>query len=333
MSEPSVHVGTSRHDLPPPVASTPSRLGKQQMVPSTMRSPHHNQLNESSIEAWLEDQPKSKAGKDGAGERGQRPWMLTLHFFDPHTSYEDHPGITFSDPDYSGWVRGGLNDADYKANQASSSAADLLQLRALYDEEVHAVGTAIDRVLNQLEARGDLENTLVVFTADHGEELAERGYIGHTRTLHFEQVNLPLIVRLPSGAQAGQRRRGLMQQKDLFASILELAGLKNELERGQSRANWLRTGEPSAPLDRDAFYEVDFEPVIQDASRRIHQRAVERRDGAGDLVGKYVINLKTGDEFLWTNEAERVNQIKVARHAGLLADLRAAVASHNWYTP
>jgi hypothetical protein len=57
MSEPSVHVGTSRHDLPPPVASTPSRLGKQQMVPSTMRSPHHNQLNESSIEAWLQDQP------------------------------------------------------------------------------------------------------------------------------------------------------------------------------------------------------------------------------------------------------------------------------------
>jgi arylsulfatase A-like enzyme len=283
--------------------------------------------------AWLENPSKSNPNQAGADEAGQQPWMLTLHFFDPHTSYEDHPEHAFTDPDYLGWVRGGLSNADYKANQASSGPADLAQLRALYDEEVHAVGRAIDRVLIELEKRGELKNTLVVFTADHGEELAERGYIGHTRTLHFEQVNLPFIVRLPNGAQAGQRRRGLMQQTDLFASLLDLAGLESKLERGQSRAAWLRTGRPAVPLDTQAFYEVDFEPIVDDPAKRIHQRGVERRDPSGELLGKYVINLKTGDEFLWTDEAERVNQIKVTRQASLLADLRAAVASHRWYTP
>jgi arylsulfatase A-like enzyme len=283
--------------------------------------------------AWLEDLSKPRLGQAGAADQGERPWMLTLHFFDPHTSYEDHPGLSFTDPGYLGWVRGGLDDADYKANQATSNSADLAQLRALYDEEVHAVGSAIDRVLSELEERGELENTLVVFTADHGEELAERGYIGHTRTLHFEQVNLPLIVRLPSGAQAGQRRRGLMQQQDLFASLMDLAELENDLKRGQSRADWLRTGEAARSLDSEAFYEVDFEPVLVDPARRIHQRAIERRDASGKLIGKYVINLKTGDEFLWTDEAERVNQIKVKRHAVLLTELRAAVASHRWYKP
>lgn len=283
--------------------------------------------------AWLENPSKSNPNQAGAEKGGQQPWMLTLHFFDPHTSYEDHPEHAFTDPDYLGWVRGGLSNADYKANQATSNAADLAQLRALYDEEIHAVGRAIERVLVKLEERGELANTLVVFTADHGEELAERGYIGHTRTLHFEQVNLPLIVRLPSGAQAGQRRLGLMQQKDLFASLIDLAGLNIQLQRGQSRAEWLRTGNPAASLDSDAFYEVDFEPIVDDPAKRIHQRGVERRDVSGKLLGKYVINLKTGDEFLWTDEAERVNQIMVTRHASLLADLRAAVASHIWYTP
>lgn len=269
-------------------------------------------------------------------------WMLTLHFFDPHTSYEDHPGLSFTDPTYSGWVRGGLADADYKANQASSSAADRAQLRALYDEEIHAVGGAIERVLLELEARGELENTLVVLTADHGEELAERGYIGHTRTLHAEQVNVPLILRLPGGVQAGQRRRGLMPQQDLYASLLDLAGIESRQDRGSSRAEWLAKGLTAPPLDagadtipshQDVFYEVDFEPIIPDPARRIHQRAVERRDLVGDLIGKYVLNLKTGEEFLWTKEAESVNEIKVGRHALLLAELRAAMAGHRWYTP
>ena len=283
--------------------------------------------------AWLEGLSTSNSDNLGASDQGHQPWMLTLHFFDPHTSYEDHPNLSFTDPKYVGWVRGGLDAADYKANQASSSPADLAQLRALYDEEVHAVGSAIERVLAELEKRGELDQTLVLFTADHGEELAERSYIGHTRTLHFEQVNLPLIVRFPQGAQAGQRRRGLLQQRDLFASLLELATIDHELERGQSRAEWIRDGEAVTPLDLDAFYEVDFEPVVADPARRIHQRAVERRDASGQLIGKYVINLKTGDEFLWIDEAERVNQIKVKRHAELLAELRTAVKSHRWYTP
>jgi arylsulfatase A-like enzyme len=283
--------------------------------------------------AWLDGLSKLGADQTEGVASAPQPWMLTLHFFDPHTSYEDHPALSFTDSNYSGWVRGGLSDADYKANQASSSPTDRAQLRALYDEEIHAVGSAIDRVLTQLKERGELDKTLVVFTADHGEELAERGYIGHTRTLHFEQVNLPLIVRLPQGQEAGQRRRGLMQQRDLFASLLDLVELDLELAPGQSRAAWLRTGVPDQPLDTDAFFEVDFEPVVADPARRIHQRGVERRDASGKLLGKYVLNLKTGDEFLWTDEAEGINQLKVKRHAKLLGELRAAMASHRWYTP
>lgn len=267
-------------------------------------------------------------------EEREGPWFLTLHYFDPHTSYEDHPEVDYLDPNYVGWVRGGLSDPDYKAFQESASPADLAQLRALYDEEVWAVGAAIDRLLIALEERGELKETLVIFTTDHGEELVERGYIGHTRTLHFEQIDLPLIVRFPDGASAGARRQGPMAQEDLFATVLGLAGQPVPEGRGSSQADWIRSGERAASEEPIYTYaEVDFEPVIADPNRRILKRAIEKWDANGEWLGKFVLDRKTGEEFLWTDPAERVNRIKSSAVAPLVAELRAALDRHPWYVP
>ena len=262
------------------------------------------------------------------------PWFLALHYFDPHTSYEDHPEVDYLDPNYVGWVRGGLTDPEYKAFQASASPADLAQLRALYDEEVWAVGQAIDRLLTALEERGELNNTLVVFTTDHGEELAERGYIGHTRTLHFEQIDLPLLVRFPDGKGAGARREGPMAQEDLYATVLDLAGVPVPEERGVSRAEWIREGASSASESSVYTYsEVDFVPVIDDAERRILKRSVEKWDANGKWLGKFVVDRKTGEEFLWTDPLERVNRTQESASASLVAELRSALNTHPWYLP
>ncbi|MAW61659.1 MAG: hypothetical protein CMJ94_12630 [Planctomycetes bacterium] len=270
--------------------------------------------------AWLDQVP------------ADQPWFLTLHYFDPHTSYEDHPEVDYLDPAYTGWVRGGLSDPEYKAQQALATAADQAQLRALYDEEVWAVGHAIERVLQALEDRGALKNTLVVFTADHGEELAERGYIGHTRTLHFEQIELPLIVRFPDGSAAGERRAGAMAQQDVYATVLGLAGLGGVEERGVSRAAWIRT-EADSPAAGLLFAEVDFVPVKDDPARRILKRSVEKRDATGARIGKLVLDRKSGEESLWVDAGERVNRLVDPQHAALLTELREALAAHIWYSP
>jgi arylsulfatase A-like enzyme len=265
--------------------------------------------------------------KHADSQTASKPWLLNLHFFDPHTSYEDHADWNFADPKYSGWVKGGLQDADYKANQASSSASDRAQLGAYYAEEIRAVDRALAKVQRYLQQTGEWQNTLVVVTSDHGEELAERGYIGHTRTLHFEQIDLPLLVRFPGQAHAGERRSGAMSQIDLYATVLDLVGLQPPPERGSSKADWLR-GSADLESDQAIFFEVDFLPVKNDPARLIRLQGVKIAS-----LGKFVVDLKTGAEyfFLPTDTLELNNRISDPGAQPAIKALRVALAAHRWY--
>jgi len=94
---------------------------------------------------------------------------------------------------------------------------------ALYDSEIRFTDHHIGRLLDEIESLGLFEGSVVVVTADHGEEIMERGWIGHTRTLHRELLHVPLIIRLPDG------RVGTVDDPvglvDVMPTILEQAGV------------------------------------------------------------------------------------------------------------
>ncbi|MCH2101290.1 MAG: hypothetical protein MK209_05160, partial [Planctomycetes bacterium] len=81
------------------------------------------------------------------------------------------------------------------------------------------------------------------------------------------------------------------------------------------------------------YSEVDFVPVIDDPERRILKRAVEKWGVDGQWLGKLVVDRKTGEEFLWTDSAERVNRIQASAVAPLVAELRKALEAYPWYIP
>ncbi|RMH01276.1 MAG: hypothetical protein D6702_11900, partial [Planctomycetota bacterium] len=203
-----------------------------------------------------------------------RPWFLAVQFFDPHIAYEDHPEYGFEDPAYDGWVRGGLGGRELRDRLDRLSPADREQLGAFYDEEVRAVDDALGRLLAELRRRPDWDDTLVVVTADHGEELGERGWVGHTRTLHGELIDLPLIVRLPGGEGAGRRLRGRLPLSGLAATLLDLLGVPPDRLAGDSFAGFLRGG--PAPAAAVAA-EVDFVPALaENEDKRVRLRALIR---------------------------------------------------------
>jgi arylsulfatase A-like enzyme len=102
----------------------------------------------------------------------------------------------------------------------------------LYRGEVAAMDAAFARVVGSLRASGRLDRTLVVFTADHGEEFLDHGALGHGHTLHEELVHVPLIARLPADAPEPRRIATPVSLVDLPAAALSLLRVSGEEARG-----------------------------------------------------------------------------------------------------
>lgn len=107
---------------------------------------------------------------------------------------------------------------------------DRVPVAALYDGEVRTLDDLIAEYVNTLEELGLLDDTILIVTSDHGEELLERGSVGHAScslagTLYEEGIRVPLVIRYPKRLPKGLVVNRQICQTDIMPTILELAGL------------------------------------------------------------------------------------------------------------
>ncbi len=100
----------------------------------------------------------------------------------------------------------------------------LAEKRRRYDREIAYADRQIGRLLDALRARGDLKDTLVVFTSDHGEGMGDHGLVGHVHQLYDSLLRVPLILSGPgiAGPRAEREPVGLV---DLVPTLLDVFGL------------------------------------------------------------------------------------------------------------
>jgi arylsulfatase A-like enzyme len=131
--------------------------------------------------------------------------------------------------------------------------------RSYYGTVSH-IDREVGLLLETLRQSGALENTIVVFTSDHGDQLLEHGYFG--KNLFFEaSIRVPLVMRLPGRIRPG-RCDALVQSIDVLPTLLELAGL-SEPRNCQGRslvALCDGRGEPAAT--RDAVFSENIIPEV-----------------------------------------------------------------------
>ena len=156
-------------------------------------------------------------------EDAQRPpFFLFLHFFDPHFEYLPHPEFGLA-PVSAGRLDGSEDIKTLQDLRHEMTEEEIRFVTDLYDGEIRYTDVGIGRVLAALDELGLRDDTVVIFTADHGEEFMERGWIGHTISLHQEVVHVPLLMRIPDVAP------GVVEEAvslvSLFPTILELAGV------------------------------------------------------------------------------------------------------------
>jgi arylsulfatase A-like enzyme len=109
------------------------------------------------------------------------------------------------------------------------------RLKRSYAAAVSYVDAGIGLLLEELSERGLGEDMLLVVTTDHGQALGEHAIVGPYRPwLHDELVHLPLLIRLPRGAEAGRRIAALTQPVDLFPTLLDAFGVAVPSCHGQS---------------------------------------------------------------------------------------------------
>ena len=111
------------------------------------------------------------------------------------------------------------------------NAAEINTVKRLYDAEVAAQDRELGEVFHTLDSLGLTENTIVVITADHGEEQFDHGWIGHASTslngtLFDELIHIPLIISWPEKIPPGKRVATAVQSVDLMPTLFELAGLE-----------------------------------------------------------------------------------------------------------
>jgi len=156
---------------------------------------------------------------------GPKPFFLYVHTVDPHAPYQ------FSREDRLRFAPGVRPEAgtaaDLKrvyASRGAERAAFVRELISLYDAEVASNDRSFGALLDGLRTRRLYDGTLLVFVADHGEELGEHGELGHANDLYRELLDIPLIVKWP-GQSRGERVGEVAQHVDLLPTILHAAGL------------------------------------------------------------------------------------------------------------
>jgi arylsulfatase A-like enzyme len=143
-----------------------------------------------------------------------RPVFLYLHYMDPHPPYRSHAGftmprqagVTLSDDDLAmrSVMGSRVEDAAQRRTFWGVSSQELRRIGDLYDGGVSYVDHQLGLLLAGLEARGVLEDAVVVLTSDHGEELGEHGLFGHGMTLFEPEIRVPLILKLRGGPRAAR---------------------------------------------------------------------------------------------------------------------------------
>jgi arylsulfatase A-like enzyme len=209
-----------------------------------------------------------------------RPFMLFAYYWDTHSEYIPPPPYdTMFVPE------GAVPIAKVQFMPAFQlgrhiSQAQLDWLIAQYDGEVRCTDGYIGRVFDLLRQLDLWENTIIVVTADHGEEFYEHGRNSHKNTLYVESVRVPLIVKWPNerGPTPGRDDR-LANLVDLYPTLLEVAGCKSQAPlNGRSLL---------APVDAERPTFLELETMWSHRRKSTDEKWLERKAWTAVRAGRH----------------------------------------------
>jgi arylsulfatase A-like enzyme len=153
-------------------------------------------------------------------QHADEPFFGWVHFISPHSPYSYRElASQFYDPDYQGRF-----EKTTPGEFELENDAELARVRNLYDGEIFFADQLFGQLMAKLESLGLKENTLVVVTADHGEEFMDHGQLQHNAQ-YQELIRIPLIIFHP-GVSQGARTDAPYLNVDLLPTLASIAGIR-----------------------------------------------------------------------------------------------------------
>lgn len=257
----------------------------------------------------------------------EQPYFLVFAPTDTHEPITGHPEelvkrYRSADLDH---VLTGETSPFPAAYPAAVAPTDFSETLAQYYAAVSHQDAELAKILDLVEARNGLENTLVIYTSDHGMMVGHHGLIGKSnatipQNLYEESIRVPMILSWPGGfSEAGAILDLPFDHLDLFQTILDAAGveLSDDVRRSIDSP-----GRSLLPRLRD--------PDIEWRSYRFteHGNARQINDGNYKLVKRYPpLDRRFGDELydLEADPRETINLVDSADHKEIGAELSAAL--------
>jgi len=253
-------------------------------------------------------------------EHKDERFFIFVHYWDPHTPYNQpeefrevfrhEPGriddleVKSADAGYNyvpGWGKvGELWEPDPSSGKPTID---------LYDGEIRFVDHLIGEVIETLEALNIEDNTLIIVTSDHGEQLGQHGLYDH-RGLHESVVYVPLIMWAPSMLPSGKSVEGYVQHVDIAPTVLSLMG--------------------AAEDDLEMFDGVNLIPIIEGEKAARTEIFIENHAERAVISGKwkYIRRYFEGTEELYNLERDPVEVVNLAyEESDLKESLRNKLSS------
>ena len=257
------------------------------------------------------------------------PFCFVLSINDPHPAYlvrppydamfrpEDMPvPRTFNQEGLPSWTNGTLARGPFTADNTDRELSLRIQ-KANYCGMVKLIDDSVGRVLDALEEGGVLDNTVVVFTTDHGDYMGEHGLRG--KNLLYEAVyRIPLLVRWPKAIAPGTEVDRICSTVDFQQTLLGLMGVEpTGREQGADASPFLR-GRSVAWEDAAFLYHTDHECAFEYAGIVTHEH--------------HLVLAKSGESILFDrlSDPDQTNNLfGDPAYAGVVRDLTSRIVQHH----
>jgi arylsulfatase A-like enzyme len=198
---------------------------------------------EQSLFQWLNQHPSDK------------PFFAYIHYQEPHSIY--FPPFPFRRRFFSGsWLSEStfreFDHIGYYAGKLTLNEEQIGHYKELYDGEIAYLDWRLGRLFDFLRHKKIYDQTLIAVTADHGENMGEKGHFWHAFCLYDPLIRIPLIVRYPEWFTPSSRVQDLVQSNDIVPTCYEGLGIDwqyRDQRQGQSFLTGSRRSEVLTEAD------------------------------------------------------------------------------------